>query len=336
MKSNSRPLYLGIDTSVYTTSIAAIFEDGSIKSKKETIKLPKGERNIKQSAVVYKHIRRLPEMLKVLDQKYSIDSLNAIAVSAKPRPFHSSYMPVFEAGKSIARVLSTALGVPLYEMSHQENHIEAILAGTKLEKKILEDPFLAVHFSGEESEILMAQLTKRGYSIQRVAGSLDLDAGMLIDRVGLKLDLSFPAGEELEQIALNAVRKDVKIPTRLRNNNFLFSGQENYIRNLIDRGVEPEEIAYGLFKMIGKTLTRSIKQLVGEIGYNTILFSGGVMSNLIIRKYLIKKLKKKDINLYFAPPKFCSDNAIGNASLAKRLYEEENNASSDIHGKSIK
>lgn len=322
MKNKACPLFMGIDTSVYTASIGLILDNGEIFSDKQVIKLPKGQRDIKQSMVIFKHLRSLPIMLGGLNERYDLTSLKAIAVSAKPRPIESSYMPVFEAGRSIARAIACSLDIPLYEMSHQENHIEAILTGSRLSHEELKKPFLAVHFSGEESEILIAKVTSKGYKIERVAGSLDLDAGMLIDRIGIRFDLNFPAGAELEEVALKAKAKNIKIPSHLHldNKNFHFSVQENYICNLIRRGVPRAEIAYGLFKMIAKTLYKSIKELIDELEFSTIVFSGGVMSNQIIRHYLIRKLKKKGFNLLFAPPEFCSDNAIGNASLARRIY----------------
>ena len=323
MKNKSKPLWLGIDTSVYTCSIAILLDDGSITYRKSVLPVKPGERGLRQSVALFKHIKKLPDLFEDLNNEYDLKYLRGVGVSAYPRPIINSYMPVFEGGKSIAHIIASTLNIPIIEVSHQENHIEAIVLGAKIDLDKLKDNFLAVHFSGGTSEILRARLINDGYSIKRVAGSLDLKSGQLIDRIGVKLGLQFPAGAELEKLALQAKEKNIIIPSRNVRGDFHFSGQENYIVNLLDKGQPAEEVAYGMFKMIGRTLNKSIRKLRDEENFDLVVFSGGVMSNSIIKKELIKKLKKTGLELYFAPAEYSSDNAIGNASLARRLLEKD-------------
>ncbi len=319
MKKEVKPYWLGFDTSVYTTSIATILENGEIDYRRNVLPVKPGERGLRQSEALFKHIRRLPEMFNELSEQYDFRNLKGIGVSVHPRPIQGSYMPVFEGGKAIAHVLGDTLDIPVIEVSHQENHIEAIVLGSKIDHDKLKNKFLAIHFSGGTSEILLARLTENGYFIQRIAGSLDLKAGQLIDRIGIRLGLQFPAGAELEKIALKATQKDIIIPSRSHYKDFHFSGQENYINNLLNKGVPAEEVAYGLFKMIGRTLNKSIRKILEDEDFNVVVFSGGVMSNSIIRDEIRRKLKPTGLELIFAPAEYSSDNAIGNAALARRV-----------------
>lgn len=318
MKKN-KPLWLGLDTSVYTCSVALILDNNELTYKKSVLPIKPGERDLKQAVALFKHLKRLPELIHEYTQEYDFNELKGICVSASPRPINTSYMPVFEGGKAIGNIIASILDIPILEVSHQENHIEAVVEGSKIDLSELKDLFLTVHYSGGTSEILYACLKDKGYEVNRVPGSLDAMAGQLIDRTGIRLGCSFPAGAELEKLALRAENKDVYIPNRLENRDLRFSGQVNYVNNLIDKGLPGEEIAYGLFRMIGETLYKSIFNLLCKDSFHVIVFSGGVMSNSIIREILTEKLKDSNLKLYFAPTEYSSDNAIGNASLARRI-----------------
>lgn len=60
-------------------------------------------------------------------------------------------MPVFLAGKSHALSVSAALGVPVYEFTHQQGHIRAAAFDNE---SLLGKDFFAFHLSGGTSELL--------------------------------------------------------------------------------------------------------------------------------------------------------------------------------------
>lgn len=313
--------FLGIDTSAYTTSVAAIAEDGTRVQERRGLQVEPGARGLRQSEAFFRHVQNLPELIEALSERVDLSRLDGIAVSARPRPREDSYMPVFEAGRAFARTLAAAQRVPLLETSHQENHIEAVLDGAGRDPLAL-DRFLAVHFSGGTSEILCARATPCGYDLEYAAGSRDLKAGQLIDRTGVRLGLAFPCGPALEALAKNA-RGTLSIAGRRDGTDFHFSGQENIVEGLIRDNAAPEEIALALFKMIAKTLEKSLRPLSARYGTRTVVFGGGVMSNAIIREELERRLVPAGFELIFAPAR-SADNALGTAALARRVFGGQN------------
>ena len=196
-----RNVYLGIDTSNYTTSTAVLHErDKSVVQQKKLLPVKQGELGLRQSDAVFHHTQQIPDLLDAL---WSDDYVpKAVGVSVKPRDAEGSYMPCFSVGAGIARVVAKTHGIPLYSFSHQSGHIGAALYGAgRLD--LLSHPFIAFHVSGGTTEAVLVRPDKeRIFTAEIVSCSLDLKGGQAVDRVGVMLGLSFPAGKELEQLAL--------------------------------------------------------------------------------------------------------------------------------------
>ena len=66
-------LFLGIDTSCYTTSVACVDEKGIVYEKRTVLSVKLGQRGLRQSEGLFQHVRNLesllPGMLACLDRK---------------------------------------------------------------------------------------------------------------------------------------------------------------------------------------------------------------------------------------------------------------------------
>jgi N6-L-threonylcarbamoyladenine synthase len=303
-------LSLGIDTSNYTTSVALV--DDSLKllyQKGILLTVKPGERGLRQSDALFQHVGNLPKVLEAINLH---DEIEVICCSKSPRPLADSYMPVFKAGESLAESLALLLKKPLLKTSHQENHIRAAIYGSG--ETLKDDTFIAVHFSGGTSEVLWVEKRESGYNCQILSQSLDLNAGQLIDRIGVQMGLAFPTGRELEKLATTAESGGQKVfSTSVTDGGFHFSGQENQAKMALQNGIPKDLIARQLFENIAATLVKVIERQKPQNETGAVLFSGGVMSNGIIKEQIEAKLK--GLNLYFAPGDFSRDNAIGNALL---------------------
>lgn len=306
--------YFGIDTSNYTTS-AALFADGIIEQNKKLLPVKEGQLGLRQSDAVYHHVQQLPEIASPLLQKQK--SITAIGVSARPRDQEGSYMPCFSVGYGLAKSLSDALHVPLYDFSHQAGHIAAALySAGKLD--LIAEPFIAYHVSGGTTEaVLVTPDADHVLHCEILSQSIDLKGGQAVDRVGLQLGLTFPCGRELEQLALQWNEK-ISVRATMKGNDFCLSGLENQCQKMLQQGEPKEKIARYCLEAIAIALEKSCALLLEQHGNLPVVFAGGVMSNSIIREKLTKKF-----GAYFAAPEFSTDNAAGIAILTAIKHGEK-------------
>ncbi len=310
--------YLGIDTSNYTTSVA-IFNDktNEVISKKKLLPVKSGEKGIRQSDAVFHHTVQLSDLIEDLFDGFN-GEIRGIGVSVKPCNEEGSYMPCFLTGICVARSLAVAMNIPLYKFSHQDGHISAALYSSgRLD--LINDNFLAFHISGGTSQALLVKPDGNYFDTVKVSESLDLKAGQAIDRVGVMLGLNFPCGPELEKLAQKSSFPLKKLKVFRREGNFSLSGVENKCRKMLDDGESAENISMYCLSYIYSALDDTVNELILKYGNLPLVFSGGVMSNKIIRTELQKKY-----NAFFAEPQFSADNACGVAVLASICDIKEN------------
>jgi len=312
-------MILSIDTSCYTTSVAIMDLEGRlICDVRRPLPVEKGCRGLRQSDAVYAHTRNLPYVLEEALGQCPAERLTAIAVSTRPRPTDGSYMPVFTAGEGQARILAAALKLPKYTFSHQEGHLAAALWSASLN---WEEPFLALHLSGGTGEILSVKPGKPlaegenqnpAYDISLV-GDTDLPPGQFVDRVGVALGLPFPAGADLDRLALSATCRDFRLPGCVQGTHISFSGPESAAQRAVKKGVDPGQIAAAVFDNIAKSVQKAIRAARDQNHIEKVLLMGGVAASQNIRNYL-----ERD-EVFFCPAQFSSDNAVGLAILAKNI-----------------
>lgn len=306
-------LAIGIDTSCYTTSVAAADARGIVFDKRTMLFVPQGTRGLRQSDAVFAHTRNLPALVEALFAAVGGAELSAVAVSARPSDEENSYMPAFLAGRSAAAAIAASRGLPLIETTHQRGHIRAALIGN--EALLCKDHFLALHLSGGTTDALIVTLERgRIASIARLGRSTDLHAGQFVDRVGVLLGLPFPCGKHLEQLAAAAAETDLKIPSSVRGADCSFSGAETQAGRLIKRGADRAAAAYAVYDCLARTVGKLIQNARAETGVSDALLCGGVSSSALLRKLLEARLDKPAL---YAEPNFAPDNAAGVALLGR-------------------
>lgn len=296
--------FLGLDTSNYTTSAAVCFSEGTVQHAKKLLPVKSGEKGLRQSDAVFHHANQLPEVFAQATKNLPQMPI-AVGVSAKPRDEIGSYMPCFNVGVSFGKTIAQLLNVPCYEFSHQAGHIAAALYSAK-KIELLSQKFLAFHVSGGTTEaLLVTPAANNVIKTQIVAKTLDLNAGQLIDRIGIMLGQEFPAGASLEKLALNC-NDNFKITPTLKGCDCCLSGIENLCVKMKFEQQSDEKIARFCVEYIGATIEQMCGELLKNFGHLPVVFAGGVMSNSIIKKRL-----KARFNAIFGEPAFSSDNAVG-------------------------
>ena len=302
-------LFLGIDTSNYTTSVALYDDNGKIYQEKRLLPVKTGERGLRQSDAVFHHTKAYPELICRLFENIN-EKIDAVGVSFAPTTQEGSYMPCFLVGESFASSLATVLNVPLFKFSHQQGHIVAALySACKLD--LLEEKFIAFHVSGGTTDAVLCENDNGVLKITPISSSNDLKAGQAIDRIGVRMGLDFPCGRELEKLALKS-DKEYKIKIKLYDGDCSLSGLENKCLKMLQNSEAQEDVAKFLFSYIAETLSAMVNDVFLKYGELPLVFAGGVMSNTIIKDIL-----KSRYSAFFAEPTFSSDNAAGIAVLTK-------------------
>lgn len=352
--------YLGIDTSNYKTSVAVVDDEGNVISDcRKFLEVKKGERGIRQSEALFQHVNNLPGVIKEAVAALTADNhvnrtealntesetgsfelkkvkrdfnIKAVAVSSRPRPLKGSYMPAFLAGVSVGKSVATAMGIPVYEFSHQEGHVAAVKRGLRLENP---ERFIAFHFSGGTTEAVMVTnpASREGEDVNRnvttyeiVGGSRDISYGQLLDRIGVAVGFRFPCGEEMDKIACAEATRGIKIPKiKCKDGYINLSGQEAHcLRRLKENGdLRPENVnglIFALFEEITSSMSEITEYLAKKYDVRDFIYAGGVSSSSFVRK----KLKcDGNCNIHFGEPELATDNAVGTALLGRERYGAE-------------
>ena len=311
----SNSVIVGIDTSNYTTSLAISDECGNIiLNKKRLLPVKNGECGLRQSDAVFAHVKNIPLVMQEVKDALKDKNVVAIGVSTRPRSVENSYMPCFLTGMAIADTISAFSSAPIYEFSHQCGHIMAAIYSSKNES-LLNAQFGAFHLSGGTTELLLSRFNGKDFNTEIVGATKDISAGQLIDRIGVMLGLGFPAGKELEKLALQSESKP-KIPKIKLDGCYInLSGVENLAKKLYKETNDAPLVAAYVFEYLGEAILKISNNLLDKYGDMPILYVGGVMSNSIIKSKL-----RNGVNACFAEPEFSSDNASGIALLARHAY----------------
>lgn len=304
---------IGFDTSNYTTSIAC-FDGVDGVNCSQLLPVKEGQLGLRQSDALFAHVKSLPELSGRLFSHVVPESIAAVAVSTRPRAVEGSYMPCFLAGIAQAKLLSDALHVPMFEVSHQQGHVAAALwsAGRM---DLMDVPHLAWHLSGGTTELLLIEPEGKNVRATKIGGTTDISAGQLIDRTGQMLCLPFPSGKHLDALSQSAQDREtfrVKCPEM----SFSLSGVQNKVEQYHAKHSAPEETAAYALRCVANAVITATRNAQKAYPGLEVVFSGGVASNSMLRT-LTAPLKP-----VFAQRQYSTDNAMGVAVLGHRLMEE--------------
>lgn len=312
---------LGIDTSAYTTSLALIDTKSGLAlyDIRKILTVPQGKKGLRQQEAVFQHLKNFPEMFQSITEDTGL--IKTVSVSSRPRNMDGSYMPVFTVGQNYGRVIAKTLNCKYVEYSHQENHIGASLIEYY---KVINDNILAIHISGGTTEFLSVKKGSKGFYSNIIGGSRDITFGQLIDRIGTAMEFPFPCGFYMEKYIATCNNNFIPLKTpAVSGNTFInLSGMENYYKNLYYSELyKKKDIIHSIFNYIAMCIKHIIDEIKDIYAFDTILITGGVASNSIIRNSIKNKIPYKII---FPTEKNSTDNALGTAYLPiiDRWYNE--------------
>ncbi|OPG16469.1 hypothetical protein [Ferroacidibacillus organovorans] len=317
-------IFIGLDTSNYTTSFCAVSASGDIVFEKRLLlDVPNGARGLRQSEALFQHVQRLPSFFLACSEHLEGKRIAGIACSDAPRRIAGSYMPVFLAGRLGAEALALGAGVECLKTSHQSGHLAAGVKTVGWMRDGGVQPFLAIHASGGTTDLLHVSFDGSDFCVETLGSSLDLHVGQFVDRIGVSLGLPFPAGAKLEVLA-QAHPDDLpllELPSVVKQGSPSFSGPLAALERARNANVTDAQLAASVFRVIANTFEKMIRFAVEKTGTRRVLLVGGVASNQRIKNRLQKRFFVQNsghgaIDLQLCDPFYASDNAYGVALLA--------------------
>ena len=321
---------LAFDTSAYTTSVAAVREDGSVLAEeRRLLDVKKGDRGLRQSQAFFQHMANLPGLTSAVchQLKEQGTEICAVSASSKPRPEEGSYMPVFMAGLRTAECVASALRVPIYRFSHQEGHIAAVAGVLPQAQKSL-----AFHLSGGTSELLLLE----GCTPVRITGgSKDLSFGQLIDRTGVAYGMYFPAGKRMDEAALEGMaevpyhfssrkrrvfEEPLLGPIYHNGTSVNLSGTETLCQKAARQELPLTKVAAELFFRIADVIVALVSEAARQEQVVQVILAGGVASSRFLRGQIRPALERRGLEVFFGDPALSSDYAVGTARLGMDAY----------------
>ena len=222
-------------------------------------------------------------------------------------------MPCFLAGRMAAHSVAASNCVPIYEFSHQNGHIMAAMYSAGKTDLVGSD-FYAFHVSGGTTEVLKVTHSEEKFiSSSVIGGTLDLNAGQVIDRIGVLMGLDFPAGKAMEALALEYHGKIDPFTPSVKGVECNLSGLENKASQLYENTKDENRVAAFVLESVKKTLKKITVNLFEEYGKLPVIYAGGVMSCSFIRNALSQYGS-------FSEPAFSCDNAAGCALLTRLAF----------------
>ena len=268
---------------------------------------------IRQSEKSDNQIHRSSEFSEKANQILK-EKIDAIAITYGPGLIGSLLV-----GVETAKTLSFAFNKPLIPVNHLLAHLFANFI-TNSEKRTakLQYPFIGLIVSGGHTDLL---LFKSLTNYKWLGGTRDDAAGEALDKIGRILNLSYPAGPEIErranQFQILNTKPQIRFTSPLLNSkdlDFSFSGlKAEASRFIASKNLTKEltnEICYALQKAIFDVLIKKTIQAAQKYDCSTILLGGGVSANQTLLEEFHRKTKNEMLNFnIFAPErKYSTDN----------------------------
>lgn len=303
---------LGIETSCDETSVAIVTENKEILVNliHSQIEIHKPYGGVVPEIASRAHSELLPPMIKkaLKDSNIDLNDIDAIAVTSGPGLIGGLITGIMTA-KGMAHVTNK----PLIGINHLEGH-----ALTPRLTENLSFPYLLLLISGGHSQIL---IVKDVSSYELLGQSQDDALGEAFDKLAKMMQLDYPGGPIIEQIAKNGNENKFKIPKAMvgrKGCDFSFSGIKTFLRNLITENEINDSFKADLAASFQKTVCEIIKDRLKNAIYlyeqqypneKKLVISGGVAANNYIKSNLTNFVQDLGYELFYPPIKLCTDNA---------------------------
>jgi N6-L-threonylcarbamoyladenine synthase len=305
----SKKYLLAIESTAHTFGVAVLDFDKNILANLTSSWVSKSGGMI--PIEVRKHHKKVSEKLfKQALKKANIteEKIEIIALSTAP-----GLAPCLLEGMKFAKKLATKLQIPIVGVNHCIAHLEiGEITGAK-------DPVL-IYASGANTQIIAYEAGK-----YRIFGeTLDLGIGNFIDTIGRYFKLGFPGGPKIEKLAKACKRKNelIELAYSVKGMDVSFSGIQTQIKNLYDKKVPIEDLAYSLQETVFAMLTEVAERALAHTGKKELLLGGGVACNTRLKEMCKIMCEKRGVKFFYPQKHFLVDNAAMIGYLGLKMHKK--------------
>jgi N6-L-threonylcarbamoyladenine synthase len=329
---------LAIETSCDETA-AAVVVDGrtilsNVVSSQAAVHAPFG--GVVPELASRHHIENIgPVIGKALaDAGLDYADLDAVAVTQGPGLVGSLLVGV-QAAKGIA----LTVGRPLIPVHHVAGHLQApLLSATEVAL-----PALALCVSGGHTSLY--EMPAQGV-FHLLGRTRDDAAGEAFDKVAKLLGLGYPGGPAIDRLAKGADDRCVDFTiARLKDGSgdFSFSGVKtavlHHVRRAgispaedpLDPGTEIRDLVASFQRAVVTALVRRLRQAAEARRPRSLLLTGGVAANSLLRREAARAAHELDLPLLVPPIELSTDNAAMIAAAAFVAHRRGARAGLDLN-----
>jgi N6-L-threonylcarbamoyladenine synthase len=248
--------------------------------------------------------------------KIDIDKIDLLALTAGPGLIGSLLI-----GLAFAKGLVLVQKLPLVAVDHIAAHIEAPF----ITHAGIEYPLLALVVSGGHTSLFYQ---KEKFAGQVVAKTRDDAAGEIMDKIAKHFGLGYPGGPLLDTLyAKGDSGRFVFTEPRMSNgsDDFSFSGYKSAVlrqaQSLNIQHGSPEffDLLSSFLRSLVDYLLKKTLSAVNKYPVRSLIVSGGVSRNSLLRSRFTQECAALGIKLYLPDQIYCTDNA---AMIAWLGYEK--------------
>ena len=334
-----KTIIIGIETSCDETAISILRDNGKKRPKilssvvSSQFEVHKKFGGVVPDLAARAHLDKIDIMTKKALKigKVSLKNIDAVAATAGP-----GLVVCLSVGLNFAKALSLSLKKPLIAINHLEGHA----LSPKLNFNI-KYPYLLFLISGGHTQYLT--VNKLG-DYKRLGTTIDDALGEVFDKTAKLLNLGYPGGPKIEELAKKGNENRFVLPKPIFNrgeSNLSFAGLKTAIlriKEYIKTDEDRRDLAASFQKTILDILYKKTKNAFGQYlklypKNRTLVVAGGVAANKQIRFTLKKLCQEENFQIYFPDLNFCTDNAamIALAGLERFKKKKFNNQNFEVN-----
>lgn len=275
-----------------------------------------------------KHIEAISPVIDqaLKDACVMLKEIEGIAVTRGPGLIGSLLV-----GLSAAKALAYGLGVPFVGVNHLEGHIMASF----LSEKKPEFPFAALVVSGGHTNVY---LVKNYHKFQLLGQTRDDAAGEAFDKAAKLLDLGYPGGVVIDQMAKTANPNAYDFPRPMKDStDFSFSGLKTSLLVMLKKRGRPfnaeelPDLVASYQEAIMDVLVEKTIRAARVQNISQVVVCGGVAANSRLRSRFAKGAEAAGIELFIPPMVLCTDNAAMIAALGEIMLKNGRHDALDLN-----